>query len=336
MSIHYRLLHPDEEGQAVALWMSVLETSQDEAVQTFRDFRDAPQRFNQAHVAVAADGQLLATVCYWLREVRNIDGTSVPIAHLFHVATEASARGQGLATRLLDTTIAAVRTAGCQWAILSARQDAVPLYQRAGWQPTPRRYWRGTYVAEARHGHRMYPTQHADPRREVRGWEQMAAAYAHANTQQAGSLVRSPAYWSGYSAWMFGLYLDSYQATLLTVRDETPNASVRGYALTNFYDTGFEVSELVADPGDPNVLYSLLQGIKEEAQQRGLPAQGQLTVAHNTITQPILEECFGTTLHYVDDSALHGYVPFMVRPIGDVTASPFAVPQGLFWPLDAY
>lgn len=336
MSIHYRLLHPDEEAQAVDLWMRVLETSQDEAVQTFRDFHDAPQRFNQTQVAVTADGQLLATVCYWIRDVRDVDGTPVPIAHLFHVATEPSARGQGLATRLLDNTIAAVHNAGCQWAILSARRDAIRLYERAGWQPAPRRYWRGTYSAEAKPGHRAYGVQRYDPRAEVRGWEPIAAIYAHANAQQAGSLIRSPTYWSGYGAWMFGLYLDTYQATLLTVQDETRHAAVRGYALTIFSDAGFEVSELVADPDDPDMLYCLLEGIAEEARHRGLPAQGQLTVAHNPITQPALEKCFGTTLHAVDDDALYGYVPFMVRPTGDGTRSPFAVPHGLFWPLDAY
>src|SRR5688500_4419414 len=148
MSIHYRLLHPEEEDQAVAFWMRVLESNEDEARQTFRDFHDAPQRFNQTHVAVAADGQLLATVCYWLRDVRDSAGTAVPIGHLFHVATEPSARRHGHASRLLADTIEALRGARCQWAILSARQDAVALYQRAGWQPTPRTYWRGMYALE--------------------------------------------------------------------------------------------------------------------------------------------------------------------------------------------
>jgi ribosomal protein S18 acetylase RimI-like enzyme len=336
MSIHYRLLHPDEEDQAVAFWMRVLESNEDEARQTFRDFHDAPQRFNQTHAAVAADGQLLATVCYWLRHVRDSAGAAVPIGHLFHVATEPSARRQGHATRLLADTIEALRGAGCQWAILSARQDAVALYQRAGWQPTPRTYWRGRYAGEAGSGRQRYEVKHSDPRRETRGWEPIAAAYAQANAQQAGSLIRSPTYWSGYGAWMFGLYLDTYQAILLTVRGEAAHDSIRGYALTTFSEMGFEVSEIVADPGDPDVLYSLLSGIILEARQRGIPEQGQLSITKGAATQTVLEQFFGSTLHSVDDTALYGYMPFTVRAIGAARVSPFAVPYGLFWPLDAY
>jgi hypothetical protein len=49
-----------------------------------------------------------------------------------------------------------------------------------------------------------------------------------------------------------------------------------------------------------------------------------------------LAQLFGSTLHQVDDAALYGYLPFMVRPIGDAAVSPFMAPHGLFWPLDAY
>jgi hypothetical protein len=58
-------------------------------------------------------------------------------------------------------------------------------------------------------------------------------------TAVASSLIRSPDYWLGYAAWMFGLYLDSYQAHLLTVNDSAANDPIRGYALVNFYAMGF-------------------------------------------------------------------------------------------------
>jgi hypothetical protein len=91
---------------------------------------------------------LLATVCYWNRAVRDSAGTAMQIGHLFHVATEPAARSQGHATRLLGDAIDALRAAGCQWAILSARQAAIDLYTRAGWQPAPQIYWRGMYAAK--------------------------------------------------------------------------------------------------------------------------------------------------------------------------------------------
>jgi ribosomal protein S18 acetylase RimI-like enzyme len=336
MSIQYRLLRPAEEDLAVAFWMRTLETGEEEARQTFRDFHDAPQRFDQAHVAVAGDGQILATVCYWLRDVRDTVGAPVRVGHLFHVATEPSARRQGHASRLLADVIHALRATGCQWAILSARQDAVGLYARAGWQPAPRSYWRGAFAAESWHGRQRYAVRQYDPRHEPRGWVPIAAAYAQANAGQAGSLIRTSAYWSGYAAWMFGLYLDSYQAILLTASDGAARDPIRGYALTNFDDMGFLVSEIATDPSDPEVLPSLLNGIITEAQQRGIPLRGQLTIADGALTQMALAQLFGSTLHQVDDVALYGYLPFMVRPIGDATVSPFVAPLGLFWPLDAY
>jgi hypothetical protein len=84
------------------------------------------------------------------------------------------------------------------------------------------------------------------------------------------------------------------------------------------------------------VLRSLLNGILAEAKQRGIPLQGQLTIAADTATHSILQQFFGTTLHTVDDTVLHSYTPFMVRPIGDPVIAPFTSPGSLFWPLDAY
>ncbi len=336
MSIQYRLLRPAEEDAAVNLWMRVLETDEHEARQTFRDFHDAPQRFNQAHTAATRDGQLLAIVCYWLRAVRDGAGGAIRIGHLFHVATEPAARGQGYATRLLGVTVDALRAAGCQWAILSARQEAVALYTRAGWTPASRTYWRGTYATERWNEALRYVVAQYDPRRAPHGWEHIAAAYAHANAQQAGSLIRSADYWSGYAAWMFGRYLDAYQAVLFTIKERPDSAAIRGYALVHFYDVGFVVSEVASDPDDADVLRDLLNGILAEAKQRGIPLQGQLTIAAGAATHTILQQFFGATLHAVDDTAVHGYPPFMVQPIGDTREAPFAAPGALFWPLDAY
>jgi ribosomal protein S18 acetylase RimI-like enzyme len=93
---------------ALTLWMDVLETDADEALGTFRDFHNNPQRFAQSYVAVADEGTLLATVCYWVRDVRGTSGQPVRIGHLYHVATHPAARRQGHAGRILDHTIQAL------------------------------------------------------------------------------------------------------------------------------------------------------------------------------------------------------------------------------------
>ena len=83
MTVTYRLLEPNQEDAAVDLWMRVLDMGEYEARQTFRDFRDDPQRFRQTHVAIADDTQILATVCYWLRTVRDSAGAAVLIGIFF-------------------------------------------------------------------------------------------------------------------------------------------------------------------------------------------------------------------------------------------------------------
>jgi hypothetical protein len=96
------------------------------------------------------------------------------------------------------------------------------------------------------------------------------------------------------------------------------------------------VSEIVGDPDDADVLRDLLTGIVAEAKQRGIPLQGQLTISASSAAHAILQLFFGSTLHAVDDTAVHGYLPFMVRSVGNTRESPFAAPGALFWPLDAY
>jgi hypothetical protein len=237
---------------------------------------------------------------------------------------------------LLSEAATALREQGCRWAILSARQEAVPVYQRAGWQPISRQYWRGSVSPVAWPTSHQYAAQPYDPRQEIDGWALLAAAYTRANAQRAGSLVRSSSYWRGYGAWMFGQYLDLHGSVLVAVHSANAEGSIRGYALVNFYDVGFVVNELAADPDDPGVAESLLQRVLEEATQRGAPLQGQLSVAADASTMATLQQLFGATLHAVDDRALYGYLPFMVRALGEAVENPFTVPTALFSPLDAY
>lgn len=337
----YRPMRPDEEAAALTLWMDVLETGADEALDTFRDFHDNPQRFAQSYVAVAEDGTLLATVCYWVREVRDTIGQPVRIGHLYHVATHPTARRQGHAGQLLDHTIQALENLHCRWAILGARQAAVPVYSRHGWQAVPRAYWRGAFAGTLVELSRPLVIRSYDPRRETHGWQALATVYSAANAHRAGSLIRDAAYWSGYAAWMFGLYLDIYHAVLLTAIDETHANAIRGYALVIFSEMGFEVSEIATLPDDSAALSSLLNGIITEAAQRQIPLQGQLTMPSDPDTKALLQQFFGATLHSVDDTALYGYNPFMVRLLqapdeSSIGVSPFTAPGSLFWPLDLY
>lgn len=341
MTITYRMMRPDEEGAAVSLWTDALGTSRDEALRTYRDFQDDPERYARTVVAVAPDGTLLATVCYWLRQIQDRSGTSCRVGQIFHVATRADARGQGHATELLGQAIDGMREAGCVWSVLSARQAAQPLYMRLGWRSFAQTYWRGTFTSEDWNRAGVYPVRNYDPRREPEGWAVLANVYAAYNGTRPVSMVREPAYWQGYIAWMFTQYLDQHQSTLLVAYDPMNDRLLHGYALVNFYDQGFVISELAVQPGDEGTLTAVLNGVLAESECRGIALQGQLIAPMEPLTTNVLRRFFGSSMHQIEDYTFQGYSPLMARSIAsDMTDADldtlFSAPGATFWPLDAY
>jgi GNAT superfamily N-acetyltransferase len=336
MRIAYRMLQPEDEGEAVNLWMRLLGSGESEVRQTFRDFQSNSERFAKTWVAIDDNKRLLATVCYWLRDVRGNDGETIRIGHLFHIATEPEAQRQGLASQLLAEVCASLENERCQYAILSARSDAVGVYARAGWHSVTRQYWRGTCGEYKWTQSGRYIVEPCDPRQLPTGWNALAQPYDRACRRQVGSLVRTSDYWTGYAAWMFGLYLDEYKSTLPTVRNASEPDNVMGYAVANFYDTGFAVSELVIVIGDPEASCDLMAGIVEEARKQNVPLQGQITAQPSVAVRVVLERFFGDTLHTVDDRDVYGYMPFMVKQICGSDTSIYEHDDVYFWPMDAY
>lgn len=88
-----------------------------------------------AYVAVA-DGRVVATTGLIVRQnppsAKNLEGRE---AFVLNVFTVPAFRGRGIATALLERTIAAAREARCGRVVLHAAEKAVPIYTRAGFVP---------------------------------------------------------------------------------------------------------------------------------------------------------------------------------------------------------
>src|SRR5919204_2423848 len=128
MSVDYRLLRADEVDAACDLWMEVYPDSLGHEAWR-REFLSIPQHLEHTRVAVDPDGTLLSTVHYWLRHIRDVDGTPLQVGGISHVVTRANARRQGHAARLMDLTLAAIHEDGCAWSLLFTTEEGRPLYE---------------------------------------------------------------------------------------------------------------------------------------------------------------------------------------------------------------
>jgi len=335
MNITYRQMTRADLGQAIGFWQSALDISEEEARLTFWNFSASEDCFRRTYIAADETGKILSTVCYWLREVTGAGDKAEPIGHVFHVATAPSAQKQGHATQLLKHVSSAMLAEGCQLSVLSARQNAVSLYQKLGWDTVQRHYWRGTCAVAPSIDGQGYLVKAVHPKNDPTLWTRMAGVYEIARTQQLGSLIRTEQYWQGYGGWMFGLYLDHYEAELLTVWDYTAR-TLLGYALVNYYEVGFAVSEMIVPPQHMAAGRTLVAGILNRAAQLGKPLSGQFSLPATDWARQMLVHDLDDTLHQVNDTQVHGYGPFMVKCLYPEQANVFATSGALYWPLDAY
>lgn len=345
MPLTYRTLQPHEVDTLLHLWATVLEDSYENRQRLFGDFADDPQRFMRTQVALTEDGVICGAATYWLREFRDVTGAPVRVGHLWGMATAPAYRRQGIATTLLQRTVATMGGEGCQWAILFAREEARSLYERLGWQGFPTLYC-GGFALDNPPESPNYAVHFYDPWQAPLGWQPLAAVYAEYNRQRPLSLVRSSAYWQGYGAWMAKDWVDNQCARYLVVTPVEQPQTICGYALVHFYNQvyaeqhfgsppWFAVSEIGVKDNAPGAMMALVAGVVREAKTQQMvyghfatAAEPQLAAAQQMLFhQPLnCEEVTGS---------------LMARPLApDVTATQlatlFATPGAWLWELDRY
>jgi GNAT superfamily N-acetyltransferase len=341
MTVTYRRFRPSELPALIDLRAAALDTSPAELELVFTDFGQELDPSQRTLVAVDTNGTLLATVGYWLRERRGLDGASERVGHLYGVATRHDARRQGHASHLLEHAIAAMQAEGCAWSVLFTREEARPLYARAGWQPFSHQRPYGTLAATRPPLPEGYLASLFDPRDEGEGREQLAAVYADYNRTRPLTVVRSLAYWRSYAAWMLNDWLTHHRAVVIAVR-RSGDAALRGYALVHYYDQAptesdenwFIVTELGALPADPEALPALLAAIGNEATRRGV-AKGAFEMPVEPETMRLLQQHLVAVGHELQRGSL------MARPIAPSwtesdLAALFAASGAIAWHLDSY
>jgi predicted acetyltransferase len=291
MDVTYRTLHAGEERAVLDLWATTLGhdwTMIEHRWQTDRHYRD------RTHVAIAANGQLVAAISYVLRSVRDAAGTPQQMGHLFYVATRADVQQQGHGRELLRQVTMSMQQAGCQWAAVSAGVQARGFYAQAGWQLYDTPYRQGTVTTEEQPPHASYRIGNYDPTAAPEGWAPLIPIYTVYNASRSLTTIRDQAYWEGWVAVIFHTWQNP-PLVLLATRE---GASMPcGYAFAHFYPTSFVISELGVVPTEAEAVPILLGAVADEARRRGSPLRGRVYLPHEPVLDGALVQLFGPTLH---------------------------------------
>ena len=124
MEVEYRKMRLEDEDAVFQLRMQTWGAPSIEYVRA--GARLDPLYLEHTFVAVEAAGNLLSTVRYWLRDIRDANGTPQRVGCVASVVTVESARRQGHARELMQLAIEAMRAEGCAWSFLLSSDMGVP------------------------------------------------------------------------------------------------------------------------------------------------------------------------------------------------------------------
>jgi GNAT superfamily N-acetyltransferase len=137
------------------------------------------------------DGHLVACVQIFPRLLRA-RGASIPVGGIGSVFTREKARGSGVASLLLEASVAAMRARGMELSLLFASRHG--FYARLGWVLWPRQrpLWLQTDASAAQRASRRIDT--FDVTRDL---DEVMALHERYSASRDGTVVRDRAFWLG-------------------------------------------------------------------------------------------------------------------------------------------
>ncbi|MBS1105911.1 MAG: hypothetical protein H6Q91_1413 [Deltaproteobacteria bacterium] len=137
------------------------------------------------------DGQLVACVQIFPRQLR-VRGTTLPVGGIGSVFTREAARGSGVASRLLEASVAAMRERSMEVSLLFASRHA--FYGRLGWLlwPRQRSLWLRADTNTAPDA--LRPVEAFDASRDL---DEVMALHERYSASRDGTVVRDRAFWLG-------------------------------------------------------------------------------------------------------------------------------------------
>jgi GNAT superfamily N-acetyltransferase len=158
----------------------------------FRRYIDSDPTYVDENFHVAEqDGALVACVQIFPRRLRA-HGAAIPTGGIGSVFTSEKARGSGVASRLLEASVAAMRDRGMELSLLFASRHA--FYARLGWTLWPRKrpLWFATDALAA-----PGAALRLEPFDAARDLDAVMALHARYSASRDGTTVRDRAFWLG-------------------------------------------------------------------------------------------------------------------------------------------
>jgi GNAT superfamily N-acetyltransferase len=188
-----------------------------------------PQYLDHTFVAMDREDNLLATVRYVPRNIRDARGIPRPVGCVASVVTIESARRQGHGRKLMQMAIESMRAEGFVWSFLLSSDMGVPLYESLGYIAPYAPFYQGILSGRRPAGVRNYQVDRIEPPFDFDDarWRVVRAIYATYNAGRPLSLVRDDAYWRGYFARRITSRVGSRTAALFLAR--APGGEYVGY-----------------------------------------------------------------------------------------------------------
>lgn len=263
MPVAYRKMQIEDEDAVFGLRMRTWGAPDIEYVR--QGARSDPDYLRHTFVAIDAGGNLLSTVRYWVRTIRDASGTPQPVGCVASVVTVETARRQGHARKLMQLAIEEMSADGCAYALLESSRVGVPLYTEIGFRNMPLSYYLGTFSGIHPRAGNDYRIEHIEPpfHFDDNAWMAVRDVYAVYNAKRPLSLVRDDAYWKSYFArGITGrLWTHSVSLFLAWTSDGAPVAYLIGDCKDiegEEYSRSVYLSEIGLMPGHEDALPALL------------------------------------------------------------------------------
>lgn len=200
MPTEYRKMRLDDEDQVFAIRMNTWRAPSIEHVRQVA--RLDPHYLDHTFVAIAGDGTVVSTARYWLRQIRDAEGTPQKVGCVASVTTVESARRQGHGHKLMKLVIESMREEGCEWSLLLSSDMGVPLYTGVGYVHHPAPHFQGLLTGRRPPVGGSYKVERFDSPFDFGAgeWQAVREIYFAYNATRPLSLVRDDDYWRGYFA----------------------------------------------------------------------------------------------------------------------------------------
>ncbi|HKP51058.1 MAG TPA: GNAT family N-acetyltransferase [Chloroflexia bacterium] len=347
MEVEYRKMRLADEDAVFDLRMRTWGAPSIEYVR--QGARLDPLYLDHTLVAFAADGTLLSTVRYWLRQVRDATGVPQQVGCVASVTTIESARRQGHARKLMQLAIESMRQEGCAWTLLMSSDMGVPLYEGLGYRVFSAPYYRGVLSDERPQNDSIcsIETERIEPPFDFEEgtWKTVRDIYALYNARRPLALVRDEAYWRGY----FSRRIRSRNTThpmllIMAYTGEGDDKEYAGYLVVDYstqevareefnLDQFFTIGEIGVAPGHEEAIPALTSALADNAAQGHvggrsfLPREPQIDAAMRAL--------FGQSLQMPDDRDMMA-LPLEEGCGHEELEAMFAAPGALFWIVDDF